>query len=128
MTINPYLEHHGVKGMKWGRRKRRETSSGEKKRLSRKEVRRLNKQKSKEFYQKKADRLIKESASKGKDVLVSVKGFESFPTVMTGREFVTHLSNGGMFDIKQTDIYARRDGDVMVINDRMNERYKKIKR
>ena len=43
MSNSLYLQHYGVKGMKWGVRKRRDVVN-KPKRMSRKEVRNINRQ------------------------------------------------------------------------------------
>lgn len=113
----------------------KEYKEGLKNRLSRSEVRKLNKAGRDQFYRDKAQTIIAESMKNdGADTLVSLRTPTSgaFPTVVTGREFTNYVKNGGAFDIKVTDIYAKKgkhEGqDAWIINDKPNQRYKRIKR
>lgn len=137
--VDRFLEHFGVKGMRWGVRrtdeqlaraskgKKDSSSKSEKestskpKKLTRQEVR----QEKREFYEKKASRILAEAAEKP-DVLVSVLTPHSqFPTVVSGREFVDYARRGGAFNTRVSDIYARKENGSYVINTNMNERYRR---
>lgn len=128
MTQSTELAHYGVKGMKWGRRRGGDSSSGGgEKRLSRKEHRAKVKQDKAEFYQKKADNLLKE-VLKEPISLVAVRDRSGQTTIATGKEFMDFAAKGGMFDIRYTDIYARPTSEGYQINADMNTRYKAPKR
>lgn len=122
--VDDFLAHYGVKGMKWGVRRNRvsgdSSSSAKPKRLTRKE-KRVEK---KAFYEAKASRILNK-ALEDPEVLVSIRTPNSpYPTIATGREFVSHVTRGGMFDIRATDIFAEKTSDGYVRNERMNERYR----
>jgi len=93
-----FLEHFGVKGQKWGVRKKRESSGGNKpKKLSRRKARRA-------VAQKKAEDLIN-TALKDPDVIINLNG----RILVTGKEFVNHMANGGLLNVKTSRIYAQQD-------------------
>lgn len=102
------LAHHGVKGMKWGQHKK----------LSRKEVR----AEKHAFYEAKANRLIQQ-ALKDPTTLIALNTGGVHPTVVTGREFVQHLSYGGVMNIKMTDVYATKKKGQYVMNQNPNEKF-----
>lgn len=126
--VDEFLAHYGVKGMKWGVRKSSGDSSGSsEKRLSRKEFKAKVSSEKNAFYENKAARILDE-ATKDPKTLISVKA-GTYPTVVTGKEFVSYLSNGGSFDIRATDVYARRTAEgPYQLNTSMNQQYKKPKR
>lgn len=124
-----FLAHFGVKGMRWGKRKARDSDSGgessggssKPKKLTRKEV----KQEKADFYQKKADNLLK-VASTDPDSLIAVRTPNTYiATVATGKEFLDYMAKGGYMDIKMSDVYATKDANSgnYVLNDKMNQRY-----
>ena len=122
--VDAFLEHYGVKGMRWGVRRssQNETSSPKK---SRREKRAEKKAAKQEFYNQKAQRIIAK-AMEDPDTLVALKTTDTYPTIVTGREFIEYASKGGFFDVKYTDIYATKDSasNAYVLNNNMNERYK----
>lgn len=137
MTQQNELLHYGVKGMKWGKRKARDDSSGgggaktaaPAKRMSRKEVRKLNKVESQKFYEKKAETIFKEAAKKGDNVLIKVlTPGQLYPQVSTGKEFTDYLARGGMMDIRMTEIYAEKKGSGPFETKDAIGQYQKIKR
>jgi hypothetical protein len=114
--VDDVLAHHGVKGMKWGERKAAKPAK-----LSRKQV----KAEKHAFYQNKANSLVQE-ALKNPKTLIALNTGGTFPTIVTGREFITHLSNGGVMNIKATDVYARQGKDgAYVLNDNPNQKYQR---
>ena len=127
-----FLAHYGVKGMKWGvRRKSADdgASAAKPKRMSRKEARALNKEGRKKFYEDKANRILSESVKKGDDVLVQVRTPGStYPTVVTGREFASYAARGGAFDVRMTDIYATKAAGGYQLNESPNAGYQKVQR
>lgn len=128
------LAHHGVKGMKWGVRKPRDEEAraakfgGKKseKKITRKENRQLNREAADKFYEEKVNSMIKEAGGK-KVILVKAYTGEAYPTLMEGKEFVRHLQNGGVLDIKRSDIYARQLDDTgpLVTTEQRSRTYKK---
>lgn len=128
--VDDHLMHYGVPGMKWGKHKAKDSGSASKKR-SRKEVRTLNREGRREFDQARANKLISEATKKGDGVLMKITTPNSpYPTIATGREFIDHLAAGGAFDVRTTDIYARKDSKTQtyVLNETPTERYQKVKR
>ncbi|ASM62287.1 hypothetical protein SEA_NIGHTMARE_11 [Arthrobacter phage Nightmare] len=121
--VDNYLEHYGVKGMKWGKRQKHT----EKRREYRARVR----QERQAFQQKHLGNVLKESMKKGEDVLVktTLQG-DYAQTIMTGKQFVEMASKGALLDAKTTDVFARLDKDAgqFVLNDQPNEGYKKSAR
>lgn len=104
------LRHVGVKGMRWGHRKAESSDSSgssdaptKPKKLTRKEV----KAEKNEFYQKKGADLV-EKALKDPTVLIKLHHGGTYPTLVTGKEFVDHLSRGGLMDIRATDVFATK--------------------
>ena len=97
-----YLQHFGVKGMKWG--VRRSSGSGTAT-VSRRQNRKMNKTARKEYYQEKADHILKTAlANKGDDTLIQVGH-----SVITGQTFVNLALSGGAFNIKATNIASIRN-------------------
>ena len=97
-----YLQHFGVKGMKWG--VRRSSGSGTAT-ISRRQNRKMNKTARKEYYQEKADHILKTAlANKGDDTLIQVGN-----SVVTGQMFVKLALSGGAFNIKATNIASIRN-------------------
>jgi hypothetical protein len=102
-----YVAHFGVKGMKWGVRKNRNTS-----RMSRKDLKAKNKADREKFNQEKIQRVIS-TASKKPDSTISLKTQSLTPVLVTGEQFTSYLANRGVFDVR---------------NPKMNEQFKKTKR
>lgn len=92
-----FLSHYGVKGMRWGQRKGRNSSGGK---MSRKE----RKAAKFEANVKQANDLIAKSLKDPK-VLINLNG----RMIVTGKEFTTHMANGGLLDVKTTKVYAELD-------------------
>lgn len=114
-----FLAHAGVKGMRWGKRKAEDTRPAK---LSRKEV----KAEKNQFYQDKANSLVAK-ALKDPQVLISLKTGDIYPTIVTGKQFVEHLSNGGLLNIKMTDVYAQQASPKgqYILNQNPNQGYKR---
>ena len=116
-----YLQHFGVKGMKWGIR--RSSGSGTAT-VSRRQNRKMNKTARKEYYQEKADHLLKTAlANKGDDTLIQVGR-----SVITGQTFVNLALSGGAFNIKATNIASIRNpntGDFEAYNGKYYGDYQK---
>jgi hypothetical protein len=114
------LEHHGIKGMKWGQHKAEGSAGGpsgsaEKpkktfrgttvEKLSREEIRTQKK----DFYQNKADDIINRAA-KSPDSLVMIQDRQTYArTIVTGKELIEHMGKGGLMDVYMTDIYAEKN-------------------
>jgi hypothetical protein len=100
------LEHHGIKGMRWGVRRDDSTSSSggssKPKKLSRSEVA----QEQRDFYQKKADNILK-VASKDPESLIALKT-PNDAVIVTGHQFVDHMTRGGLMDIRMSDVWATK--------------------
>lgn len=103
-----FLAHYGVKGMKWGVTKARYKSlSKEEKKGYRKRTGKEKRAAIKEGLLKNADLTIEAAAKGGKDVLIKTRRpGDMYPTVMTGEEFMTHLTRGGAMDARQTQVFA----------------------
>ena len=116
-----YLQHFGVKGMKWG--VRRSSGSGTAT-VSRRQNRKMNKTARKEYYQEKADHILKTAlANKGDDTLIQVGH-----SVITGQMFVNLALSGGAFNIKATNIASIRNqktGDFEAYNGKYYGDYQK---
>lgn len=120
--------------MKWGVRRNRDSSDGggsskrQDRKTAKKELKNYNREAAEKFYQDKADRILK-TAGKDPESLISVLAWgESYPIVVTGREFVDFMGRGGMMNIRATDVFATKNEDgVYVRNENMNARYKKAK-
>ena len=104
------LMHYGVKGMRWGvRRERPDTPK-----ISRRENRRLNREARDKFRQDKAQKILDTAMKDGSKVMVMGRfNQEAYPTIMSGKEFVTAISKGSSFDVDTIEVIARknRSGD-----------------
>ena len=122
-TPQEVLQHYGVKGMRWGVRKKYSES--------RKEYRsRLNKE-STDFYNKKVATILNEVAKKGDKVLIETRMPGDYArTITTGKQFVDHLIGGGAFDVSVTEVFARQGkaNTPYVRNDKPIGVYKKSDR
>ena len=140
-NVENFLEHFGVKGMKWGVRRNRDSSdggesnsrrdqksTGAKRKTAKKELEAYNREAAEKFYLDKADRVLK-TAANDPESLISVRVWgTSHPTVATGREYVNFMTRGGIMDILATDVLATTNKDgVYVRNENMNAPYKEAK-
>lgn len=107
-----FLEHHGIKGMRWGHHKAKAEGSTKTpkaakpekpKKLSGKEKRAARRA----ADEKKANDLLNEALKNPQTLIKLNTGYG--PTIVTGKEFVEHLINGGYMNVRSTDIYARQD-------------------
>jgi hypothetical protein len=137
--IQDYLEHHGIKGMHWGKHKAEEAGgtsgggSGDKPRKTFRgtTVEKMNRHEVKaekdDFYQKKADDVLKRAAKNGgNDTLVQVTDRQTYATtVYTGKELIEHMGRGGLMDIYMTDVYAEKNKDGVYEMTEGNRVYKR---
>ena len=102
------LRHFGVKGMKWGVR-RESNGSGSGKRPTRKEWRASERKRRSDFDQLRAREVLDVATRAGSESLIMTRlGEQGHFAIMTGKEFVSHVSNGGVFDVRATDVAAVR--------------------
>lgn len=129
LDMNNEFDHFGVKGMRWGRRKKRTSTSdtgtskskASKKKLTRAEVRAERNA----FYMARSERAVDTALRKKGDTLIytstspKVRGI-----VMSGNEFIDHISKGGAFDTRVTRVYATKDeSGQFAYDDRIAERF-----
>ena len=129
LDMNNEFDHHGVKGMRWGRRKKRTSTSdtgtskskASKKKLTRAEVRAERNA----FYMARSERAVDTALRKKGDTLIytstspKVRGI-----VMSGNEFIDHISKGGAFDTRVTRVYATKDeSGQFAFDDQIAERF-----
>lgn len=116
--VDDFLEHYGVKGMKWGQRKK----------VSRKENRQMNKEAADKFYGEKAESLYKEAKKGGEKVLIKTRTTGDYAdTVLTGKEFAQQLEQGRAMDVRMTEVFARqlKPNEAYTLNDQQIGAYKK---
>ena len=133
--VDDFLAHYGRKGMKWGVRNDDSSGSGgsgpPKKKLSRKEVRNINKQGKLDYDGETVTKVYLEAKGKGERVLVKTRTPGDFAdTVMTGKQFVQYTEAGNALDLGSTRIFARQNkvGEEFVLNNFEDEVYQPIKR
>lgn len=132
--VDDFLAHHGIKGMKWGKRKgsSSDADSSEKpaKKLSRKEVRAVNREGQARHDRVRIETVYQEALAKGDKVLVStmLRG-DYAKTVMTGKQFVESASVGTEFNARVTDVFAERQGRGQYeLRDNSDANYKPVSR
>ena len=128
-----HLEHHGVKGMKWGvkkdedllvrmtgRRLAPEGNTKEERKASRKasDAAWKNYKKNTRFSERLKDsqaaraskiEYVLEEATKKKNLLIQTPTAQGWQVVMSGREFMKHLENGGYVNAADTNILYLND-------------------
>ena len=129
LDMNNEFDHFGVKGMRWGRRKKRTSTSdtgtskskASKKKLTRAEVRAERNA----FYMARSERAVDTALRKKGDTLIytsttrKVRGI-----VMSGNQFIDHISKGGAFDTRVTRVYATKDeSGQFAFDDQIAERF-----
>lgn len=139
-SLGEVLEHHGVKGQKWGVRRRSEAeggpslssvkartdhplaplrskhdqaraeriASGQTRRGAKAAVQLQTAKEREDFYQNKAQNII-DVASKDHESLIALKTGNGQHLIVTGKQFIDHMTAGGLMDIKASDVYATRD-------------------
>jgi hypothetical protein len=109
--IDDFLEHHGVKGMRWGVRRGNTPSAPSGRKVAKalkKEAQMKTAKERQDFYQAKANNILK-VASKDPDSLIALRT-PNDRVIVTGKEFLNHMAQGGVMDIRATDVYATRPG------------------
>lgn len=125
-NVDTFLDHHGVKGMRWGRRKSRDESGdsakpGKPKKLTRQEV----KAEKASFYEARAKKMLK-TALEDSESLIAVRMPNDYATtITTGKEFVDYMTRGGIMDVRLSNVYATRDKKTKeyVVNKNFNETF-----
>lgn len=132
VDVDAFLEHHGVKGMKWGIRRdeavlnrmmgvRTFSNAG-----THAERKAENEQAKADFKaykattskeEQKADRAaamqskgqyLVEEALKDPDTIISTQSPAGYQMMLTGKEFTEHLSNGGAINLPMTNLTGMR--------------------
>jgi len=130
LRTEEFLEHYGIKGMKWGQKKAEASGSADsarqkvaEKKVTRKQNRQMNRAARTEFNEKKMQTLYSEAKKHGDKVLVQTTDPATMTrSIVTGKEFVSFLERGGAMDVRTTEIYARKsakDGSFELNSDRI---------
>ena len=108
-----FLAHYGIKGMKWGVRKKRDGgdsggdsggTSSKPKKQSRRQRRKEERRARSEAQQKRAMEIL-DLAARNPTSMVKVR--TQYGTYLTtGEEFVNYAANGGVFDIRTLAIHV----------------------
>ena len=98
IDTDTYLDHSGVKGMRWGVRKKQNHPDVGNRKLS---GRKAKKQARIQANHAKATKLVGDALKKPND-LILLNG----RMVVTGKEFTDHMMAGGLLDIKTSRVYA----------------------
>ena len=95
------LQHFGKKGMKWGVRKEKQQSNslGKSNKPSRKE----KKQEKQAATIKRGENLVNLALKEPKSLILLNR-----KQIVTGKDFVSYLSKGGLLDIDGSGVYARQ--------------------
>lgn len=97
-----FLAHYGVRGMKWGKRKRYTEKRGEYKARVKSERQAHD--------QEHLSRVLTTSLKKGEDVLVRTQLPNDYAaTIMTGKQFVEMAGKGALLNARTTDVFATLD-------------------
>lgn len=98
-----FLEHYGVRGMKWGKRSGGHTEK-------RRDYKRRIVSERQAHEQEKLSKVLTTSMKKGENVLVKTQLQGDYvPTIMTGKQFVETASRGALLNAKTTDVFATLD-------------------
>lgn len=104
--VDNFLEHYGVKGMKWGKRGSGRGGHSEK----RGEYKARIRSERQAYEQAHLSRVITTSMKKGEDVLVKTQLPNDYAvTVMTGKQFVEMAGRGQLLNARTTDVFATLD-------------------
>lgn len=106
--IDNFLEHYGVKGMKWGVTKGdyKALSKADKKQYRKKSFRERAKT-LREAQVKNAEMTLEAAKKGGSDVFIRTRRpQDSVPIIMTGKELTKHMMSGGVMDVKMTQVYG----------------------
>ena len=125
------LTHFGVPGMKWGHRKVVNVpGSISTQRKTRKEVRRINKEGLYKFYEDRASKAVKQALKDPTSLIKTQTNYSAYPQIVTGKQFIDHLSAGGAINIQATAVYATKatKNGQYVVDSHFLDTYKKVKR
>lgn len=114
-----FLEHYGVKGMKWGKRSSRPTEK-------RGDYKRRIASERQAYEQAHLSKVITTSMKKGEDVLVKTQlPNDHAVTIMTGKQFVEMAGRGALLSARTTDVFATLDKKLgqFVLNENPNTGY-----